>query len=101
MDDRKLKEVRQIALKKGIIQDPEQLQISKAKNKRFAINWLGKTVNFGVWEYSGKGTFLDHRDDKLKDAWRARHSKIKLKDGRLAYKVPGQPEFFSWHLLWN
>jgi len=101
MEDRKLKEVRQIALKKGIIQDPEQIQISKAKNKRFAINWLGKIVNFGVWEYSGKGTFLDHRDDKIRDAWRARHSKIKLKDGRLAYKVPGQPEFFSWHLLWS
>jgi len=101
MDERKLNIVRQIGLKKGIIEDPEQIQISKAKNKRFSISWLGKTVNFGVWPYSGEGTYLDHGDEKIKKAWQARHSKIKLKDGRLAYKVPGQPEFFSWHILWN
>lgn len=100
MDDRKLKEVRQIALKKGIIQDPEQIQISKAKNKRFAINWLGKTVNFGVWPYSGEGTYIDHENPDIRKAWQARHGKIKLKNGKLAYKVPGQPEFFSWYLLW-
>jgi hypothetical protein len=100
MDDRKLKEARQIAIKKGIINNPEELQISKAANKRFSIKWLGKTVNFGVWPYSGSGTYLDHNDPNIRKAWQARHSKIKLKDGRFAYKVPGQPEWFSWWILW-
>lgn len=98
--DRKLEEARKIAIKKGIISNPEELQISKAKGKRFSIKWLGKTVNFGLWPYSGEGTYLDHSDTSIRDSWRARHSRIKLKNNKLAYKVPGQPEFFSWHILW-
>ena len=99
--DRKLEEARKIALKKAIIKSPEELQISKAKNKRFAIKYDNKTINFGLFPYQGKGSFLDHGDEKLKVAWRARHSKIKLKDGRLAYKVPGQPEYLSYNILWS
>ena len=98
--DRKLDIARKIALKRGIINDPEELQISKAKNKRFAIKYNDKIVNFGLWPFSGEGTWIDHNNAKLRFAWKARHSKIQLKDGRLAYKTPGQPEYYSWNILW-
>jgi hypothetical protein len=99
--DRKLSEARKIAMAKGIIKSPEELQISKAKNKRFAIKYDNKTINFGLWPFSGEGTFIDHRNTQLQSNWKKRHSKIKLKDGRLAYKVPGQPEYLSYNILWS
>jgi hypothetical protein len=98
--DRKLAEARAIALKKKIIDSPTQLEISKAKNKRFAIIKDGKRVNFGVWPYTGAGTYLDHSDNKIRTAWRARHSAITLKDGRKAYLVPGTAEYYAWEILW-
>jgi hypothetical protein len=98
--DRKLKQARDIAISKKIISTPEELQISKAKNKRFVLIKDGKRTNFGLFPFAGKGTYLDHADDKLKSAWIARHSKIKLKDGRLAYKVKDSPEYLSYNILW-
>jgi len=99
--DRKLSVARSIALKKGIIKSPEQLQISQAKNKRFVIiNNNGKRVNFGLWPFSGSGAFIDHMDIKIRDAWRARHSKILLKDGKPAYMSKDSPDYFAWRILW-
>lgn len=100
MGDRNINIVRAVALKQGLITDKNDIQISRAANKRFAIKWQGKTVNFGLWPFQGEGTFIDHRNDVLRKAWQARHSVIKMKDGQLAYKTPGQPEYFSWRLLW-
>lgn len=97
MDDRKLKEARAVAKKKGI---KEQINISNAKNKRFSVIVDGKTINFGLYEFSGRGTFLDHKDEKLRDAWRARHSKILLKDGTPAYLNKNSPEYYSYNILW-
>lgn len=94
--DRKLKQAQQIADKKGL----GQLQVSLANGKRFAIRSpSGKLVNFGLWPFSGKGTFLDHGDEKLKEAWRARHSKI-MRQGKPAYLDKESPEFYSWEILW-
>ena len=98
---RKLDEARNIALRKGIIDTKDQLQISGAKGKRFVlITNDGKRVNFGLWPFTGQGSFLDHGDEKLKKAWKARHSKIKLKDGRFSYKVKNTPEYLAWNILW-
>ena len=98
--ERKINTARKIALTKGIIKSADELQISKAKNKRFVLIKDGKRTNFGIWPYSGSGTYLEHKDDKIRSAWRARHSKITLKDGRLAYKVKDTPEFLSYNILW-
>lgn len=97
---RKINEARRIALEKHIIQSRDELQISKAKNKRFAIKVDGKTINFGLWPYTGKGTYLDHQNKELQTNWKKRHSKIQLKDGRLAYKVKDTPEYLSYNILW-
>lgn len=96
MDNRKLKQAQQISNKLGL----GKLEISLANDKRFAIRSpSGKLINFGQWPHTGKGTFLDHRDEKLKDAWQARHSKI-MRQGKPAYLDPESPEYYSWNLLW-
>jgi hypothetical protein len=97
---RKINDARKTALKKGIIKLPEELQISRAKNKRFSIIYANKTINFGLWPFSGMGSFLDHGDEQIRKAWRARHSKITLRDGRIAYKVKNTPEYLSYNILW-
>ena len=71
--------------------------LSWRKNKRFYVDWEGTIIHFG--SKNGK-TFIDHGDEKKKKAWRARHSQIKLGDGRFAYKVKESPEYWSWNLLW-
>lgn len=70
---------------------------SRQKNKRFYVIYSGKKINFGL---KGGKTFIDHRDEKKKKAWKARHSKIKLKDGTLAYKNPRQASYWSYRILW-
>ena len=95
--NRKLSTVSAIARKKGI---NGKIEVSHRENKRFKITLSnGKIIHFGVWPYSAKGTFIDHHDEKIRRAWRARHSKI-MKDGLVAYKNKASPEYYSWHLLW-
>jgi len=96
MDDRKLMIVRAIAKKKGF---KEEIFLSRAKDKRFAVLVDGKIINFGLYPYKGKGTYIDHKDDKLKEAWQARHRKI-MKDGKPAYLNRNSADFWAWNLLW-
>ncbi len=94
---RKLSVVRRIAKELGI---KGTLEVSNKTNKRFMITLDdGTVIHFGLWPYNGRGAFIDHKDEKLKSAWQARHSKI-LKDGEPAYLNTYSPEYYSWHLLW-
>jgi hypothetical protein len=94
--NRELAKVQKIAKAKGL---PE-VSVSKAVGKRFSVKSpSGKLLNFGQWPYRGKGTFIDHEDEKIRAAWRARHSKI-MKNGKPAYLNPESPEYYSWNLLW-
>jgi hypothetical protein len=99
MSDRKLHLVRAMAQDQGI--DPLSIQVSKRKGKRFSIQLPqgGPCLHFGSYPYTGRGTYIDHHDDNLRRAWRARHGKI-MKQGRPAYMNPLSPEYWSWHLLW-
>jgi len=97
MDDRKLNVVRKIAKEKGI---DGKIEISNVKGKRFSIETKYGKINFGSYPFKGKGTYaLDHHDETIKTAWRARHSKI-LKNNKVAYKDPTSSEYYSWNLLW-
>lgn len=58
--NRKLDVVQKIAKKKKI---KGEINISKKKNKRFSITVDGIMINFGLWPYSAKGTYLDHHDE--------------------------------------
>lgn len=72
---------------------------STRKNKRMFVDIgdpIKKRIHFGA---KGGQTYADHRDEKKRKAWRARHSKI-LKNGKPAYKDKTSPEFYAWHILW-
>ena len=70
---------------------------STVQSKRFYVVYDKKKINFGL---KGGSTFIDHRNNIKKAAWIARHSKIKLSDGSLAYKNKHQPSYWAYHLLW-
>jgi hypothetical protein len=75
----------------------EDLKISTRRGKKYMALWKGKWVHFGA---RGMSDFTIHRDKKRRDRYRVRHSKLRTKDGRIAYQIKGSPAFFSWHLLW-
>lgn len=98
MSDRKLSVARRIAKQKGI--NPMALNVSNKKGKRFSVTFNdGHVINFGSYPFNGQGTYIDHHDEKIREAWRARHSKI-IKDGKPAYLNYLSPEWWSWNILW-
>jgi hypothetical protein len=70
------------------------------KNKRFAYVPLNneKVIHFGD---SNAKTFFDGASDGTMKSYKARHSKIKNKDGELVYKIVGTPSWLSYNLLWT
>ena len=77
-----------------------KIEVSNKTNKRFMITLDDNSViHFGLWPYKGRGAYIDHKDEQIRKAWQARHSKI-MKDGESAYLNPYSPEYYSWHLLW-
>ena len=89
----KMKDLKQEALKLGA----KDFGHSWRSNKRFYVDFGGKIIHFGS---KSNNTFIDHGNFKLRENWKKRHSKIKLKDGRFAFRVKESPEFWSYHLLW-
>jgi hypothetical protein len=56
-----------VAKEKGI-NNWWSLENSDRKNKRFSIlSPNNKIINFGLFPYKGKGTYIDHNDDKIKE----------------------------------
>lgn len=75
----------------------EAFGLSGAKTKRYYVIYNNKIINFGL---KNGDTYVDHNDKNKRKAWRARHSKILLKDGSPAYKNKSQASFWSYHILW-
>ncbi len=82
---------------------------SSKPNKKLMVKIGNKTIHFGGNPNTSRHYFdktgllkksLNHRDESIRKAWRARHSKIQLKYGSLAYKNPNQPAYHSWNALW-
>lgn len=71
--------------------------MSKVKGKRFYVIYQDKRINFG--SDNGK-TFIDHGDKKKRDAWYARHSKIKNKNDKYVINNVLSPSFWSARILW-
>jgi len=70
---------------------------SKRKDKKYYVVYEGKKINFG----SAAGqTFLDHKDEKKKENWKKRHSKIVDKDGVPFYTKKTSAEFWATKILW-
>jgi hypothetical protein len=73
------------------------LKKSNRKGKRFMIlmpNPKPHKHHFGAEPFD-KGTFIDHKDEKLKKAWIARHKDDKN------YNNPMSGIFYSRFLLWT
>lgn len=70
---------------------------SRMKDKRYYVIYEGKRINFG--SKTGQ-TFLDHRNKALKDAWYARHSQIKNKQGEYVINLKTSPDYWSANILW-
>jgi|694.fasta_scaffold35053_6 hypothetical protein len=71
---------------------------SKKKNKRFYVIYDGKIINFG--SSIGK-TYYDHKDKLKREAWYARHSKIKDKNNKYVINNPYSPSYWSNKILWT
>lgn len=71
---------------------------SRAKDKKWYVVYRGKRINFGA---RGMSDFTIHQDKARRQRYRARHGAIRLKDGRLAYKVKTQAAFWGYHILWD
>jgi len=81
---------------------------SKAKGKKYAVVYNGKTINFGSKinsQYSdstGLGLYshLNNNDPVKRKAFRARMSKIKNKQGEYVYKLKSSPAYWAYNYLW-
>jgi hypothetical protein len=82
---------------------------STVKGKKYSvITPSGKKIHFGSASYEhykdttgiGAWSHKDHNDKERRKRYRDRHSKIKTKEGNLAYKDKEQPAYYSWNYLW-
>ena len=86
---------------------------STRSDKKYMVKTpSGKWIHFGAVvngkpmeqfkDSTGLGIYskYDHGDKKRRDAYRARHKAIKLKDGTPAYKNKEQAAYYSWKYLW-
>ena len=71
---------------------------SKTKNKKYYVVYKGNRINFGAKNMSD---YTIHKDPERRDRYRARHMKIKNKQGQLVYKLKTSPSFWSLNLLWT
>lgn len=71
--------------------------ISNRKDKRFYVVFNGKPIHFGS---KTGNTYIDHHDEKIRNAWKARHSRIINAYGIPFYKIKSSPEYWSWNILW-
>ena len=72
--------------------------ISRKKDKKYFVVYNNKTVHYGS---RINVDFSWDQDEDRRRRYRARHSRILLKDGRPAYKVKGTAAYFSWWILWD
>ena len=74
-----------------------ELGVSPTRYKRLYVIYQNKIIHFGSKDGN---TFIDHHDQKKRDAWTARHSKIKDKNGNLVILDKTSPSYWSRHILW-
>ena len=83
--------------KKAIQLGATNLHPSTRKNKKWVVLFRGKWIHFGA---RGMSDYTLHKDPKRRARYRLRHSKIRLKNGKLAYRTKTSPSFWSYNLLW-
>ena len=81
----------------------DAIDVSDKPNKKFMLSYNNKTIHFGN---RGSNDYIilqltNNPDaDKIRANYRARHGKIRTKNGELAYLQPYSSAYLSYHLLW-
>lgn len=70
---------------------------STRQNKKLMIEYKDTIIHFGSRYESD---YLIHGDLARRKRYRARASKILLKDGSPAYRSKSQPAYYSYNILW-
>jgi hypothetical protein len=70
---------------------------STRQGKKYYVEYNNKIIHFG--SDVGK-TYLDHKDNNIREAWRARHYKIKNKAGQYVHTLKDSPSYWADKLLW-
>lgn len=70
---------------------------SKIHGKRFTVIYKNKIIHFGS---DSRKTYYDIKDNRKRDAYYARHSMIKNKDGNYVINDKNSPSYWSAKLLW-
>ena len=81
---------------------------SANKNKKYAVVYNGKTINFGdskMEQYKdstglGLYTSTDHLDPVRRKSYLARAKGIKNAKGELTWKMKSSPNYYSVRFLW-
>lgn len=84
--------------------NPDKLSISNRRDKKYMYELDdGKKVHFGSYGLNDYVMYLHNKDPEAnqhRKSYRARHSKIMLRNNIKAIDVKYSPAWFSWHLLW-
>lgn len=75
----------------------ESVELSDRPNKKIKVVINGKTIYFGD---KNSQTYLEGADKQKRDAYRARASKIYLKDRSRAIDHVYSPAWLSYHVFW-
>ena len=81
---------------------------SANKNKKYAVVYNGKTINFGskldeqYKDSTGLGLYTskDHLDPVRRKSYLARAKGIKNAKGELTWKMKSSPNYYSVRYLW-
>jgi hypothetical protein len=76
----------------------QKVELSNLKEKKIKVVINNRIIHFGN---KNSHTFIEGASEKVRDAYRARHSRIMLANGRRAIDVKYSPAWLSWFLLWS
>ena len=74
----------------------DSFNYSKRKNLKYVVEYNDKKIHFGSAKTED---FITHQDKDRRQKYLNKAKKIKDKDGRLTYKLPFYPNFWSVNLL--
>ena len=82
--------------KKATILGADSLDYSKRKNYKYVVEYNDKKIHFGSTKTDD---YINHHDHVQREKYLKKAKKIKDKDGRLTYKLPFYPNYWSVNLL--
>jgi len=88
---------------KAVVDRGHALGIEVQKSSRADKKLMARRIGDSKWVHFGSrlgSDFLEHNDSRIRAAWYARHSAIKLADGSIAINHVMSPSWLSAKILW-